>query len=666
MQVIKKISLVSCFLMLSVGFLPAIVHGADTTPDASEPTTSEPIATTPTDSTEATLPTEPLPTEPVAPEPTPTDPLPITPTPDETTTTATTEPPTETTEPTEPTPTPDTDTTTTTEDPNTLAEPSNIDAPPSSHVEPAPPTSSDGVKAVSREGYYLVGIPIRSGFTSQPQAVQYVKFGTDVHLRANLTGININPFAKVKVYVTRWDWTGERWQIYSDPTGYTTTSLGVNRNAVDIVFGPSGRFNPPVGIHYFQLKVTYGLSTYYSALSKIGVSQDDIHATNIVTDVENNINLVGMNYNADAYLDPGDATSTIRWTSNGNLTYDSTEGHNISYTPNDTIIADRVNKDAQAPGFVETLSATAINTDGTLYSYNTPIYVGGLAAIDLPIEKANLTGFSWPVYGLDKLTKEFYGSTSQVVKSASFKWTFYGKNDTGTYAPITLPSDIQNVSGSFSIPDDLNDSKALTIPPNSPFLVSAAEATATGSPYYANLTITLTPSSGSNTVTVTTNSAELRVHPDPDGYLSLDAVPDFDFGLIDPTQIYQGNTQLSDTEKPTSVNLTNHLLSITDTRTLGRNWQLQAQLAPFVDIDSQILDNVALQITGLAANPVTLKDDDQWVPITDATTSAPTTYAPKATLTFQPSPDTHLYQGQIFKSNITWNLITDTPDAPAL
>lgn len=648
MRLVKKMSFVLCFLILSVGTSitttyaetdPTSEQSSEATSTAEPPnsdnTNSDPDTTTPTDpittpSPMAPIPSDPTTTEPTTPETTPSvtpEVTPVDPLPDDS------------------------------EDP----ELTNIDAPPTSHVEPAAPTSADGVKPVSRTAYDLLGFPMRSGFVTQPESIQYAKFGTDVHLRARVTGLSLNPLAKTRVFITRWDWTGERWQPYADPKGYD-----INQGQVDIVFGPSGRLNLPVGIHYFQLKVSYGLSTYHSALAKIGISEGDVQASGIISDVENDVNLVGLNYSAYAYLNPGDATSQIQWQASNGITYDTDNGHTVTYAPTSASIDDQVNQSTSHPGLPETLTTTAINTDGTSYSYALPIYVGGLAAIDLPIEKADVSGFTWPIHGLDKLTKEFYGSTNPVIKSASFQWNFYGKDSNGTYVPITLPSDVQNASGTFSIPDDLNDTKALFIPPKSDFLLNAAAATAAGSPYYANLTITLAPSSGRDNIIVTTNNAELRVHPNPNGYLSLDTVPNFDFGSIDPNQIYNGNTTLADTEKPTSTNTTHHTLSITDTRTLDRHWYLQAQLSPFTDIDSQVLNNIELKITGLASTPISLRDNGQWLTILDSSESSATDFEPQAMLTFHPSPDIQLYPGQTFHSRITWSLTPDTPPVPAL
>ncbi|MFD1671472.1 WxL domain-containing protein [Agrilactobacillus yilanensis] len=524
--------------------------------------------------------------------------------------------------------------------------------------------ASDSAPTPTPAGFNILGFPLRYGFTSQPTSIQYAKKGKDVLLHATATGMNL--LTSVKFYVTRWSLnSNNEWKAYFDSNYYPAQSIGLNQHAVDVAYGPSGRAALPVGVHYFQIQVTYGYSTYYSQLAKVVVSPNDINTKDLTVFPENTAVFANISYEATANITPEAATSPVNWRTITGLTFDPSIGRRTKFTPDSGLITKRVNRDTEHPGFPINLTANAENTDSTI-SNTAQIYVGGLKAQDLPIAQAKKQGLTWPIYGLEKIQKEFFSPEYEAVKSATYQWTCYRVGSNGVYAATPWPSDILNTSGNFNNGvETLNQDQKLTIPGNSPFIIAAASATKAGRPFYVQLNLTLTLNDNKS-ITIPTNKAQLSIQPGT-GALTLTQVPSFNFSNVPSSQIYQGNTTLDSSNKPKSDNLDNSTLAVSDTRTDGDNWTLQAKLAPFTDQHQQGLNSVHLNLMGIPNAPVIdLPDQDQWLTIATSSQNKTGVFPMRSTLTLAANPEVNLFDEQIFGSTITWNLSTTDLQVPQL
>lgn len=526
------------------------------------------------------------------------------------------------------------------------------------------PTGADGVQTPSPDGLITLNFPIRAGFTQQPPAEQYVTLGSDVDLSVKAVGLDLNVFTKPKVLMTQWTLgtDGVTWQSNPNAGSYSTTSGTLsNLYAAKIGYGPSYGQQLAVGTYYFQMRISFNAGYYYSNLAKVVVTVEAVSASAVAVTPEAAVVLPNLSYTVNADITPADATNPVTWSANDLLDLTNTSGRGNTFQVDNAAIADQINTDPNTPGLPATLTATVngLNTATT-------VYVGGLKAQDLPLDTVRKDGISWPVAGLDKLTAEFYGADSSgnaSLTSSTYQWRYYSKNAAGTYTSAAFPTDVQNGSGNFTTPEELDGPQILTIPGNSSFVTAAAAASAAGAPYYVGLTLTLNFSGGS-TLTIPTNLAQLAIGEAANA-LSLVQVPNFSFGTVTGSQLYQGVVQMP----LNSVNQGDDYLEIADTRTTASDttWQLQAQMGPLLDQNKQTIKTASLMISGLAtASKVTLTSQNQLVTIADSAHESPGLNQVQGTLTFGANPQLQLSAGQTFSSTITWTLTGSSPQPAVL
>lgn len=548
---------------------------------------------------------------------------------------------------------------------------SSITSPPTkasmTEEDVAPPTSADGVRSKSRNGFIMLGIPFRTGFIIQPQAEQYILEGNEANVDVKSTGIDWNIFTSVKVYLTKWTLQPDGTYVKeADPTPYTAKGNGLNKNEATIRFGPNGRENLPVGTYFFQMSVRYTLLTYYTQLAKVVVVSDESAATSIKVTPESTVVFPDISYDVTANLNPTESTSVVTWDDTGLPDYEPEFGRTVAFSVANDKISNQVNTDTEHPGIAVPLTGKANNLTDTA-----TVYVGGLKAQSIPLDQAQKYGIGWSVAGLDKIYNNFYdpdsGEAATITKSA-FKWTYFVKNSKGGYTENSFGKEVTNASGTFTVPNDLNDSKALQIPGSSSFITDAKTATDKGDPYYVKLTITISIKTGlisSKNIIINSNQAQLWVTPAV-GELSLLQVPNFTFAEVNPQMVYYGNTTLDDTYKPSSIedNATN-LLEITDTRPGQQGWTLQAQLSQLSDSNNQLLSGLGVKLKGMA-NDILVPDTGQWTTVTDSTINQTGAFPMDAILYIDPNPNAQLNTEQTFHGTMTWSLTPVTPAAQAL
>lgn len=179
------------------------------------------------------------------------------------------------------------------------------------------------------------------------------------------------------------------------------------------------------------------------------------------------------------------------------------------------------------------------------------MYLGGLAAKEVSRD----SGFSWEVdsQGLADLNESLESSNVWM-----YKWEYIDENGTHEFSS---KDGLKNFSGTIQNLTDLNDrSNLLTFDKNSKFMEQAEELTNQGKPYAVQVTFSTvveTDEKKNETVKITSNKAQLRVN-ESDGKLSLTHVPNFKFGVLPASTIYEGTKE----NEPEA----NDFLEITDSR----------------------------------------------------------------------------------------------------
>lgn len=443
--------------------------------------------------------------------------------------------------------------------------------------EPAAPTTADGVNKVSRNASVILGLAMRNGFITQPQAEQYVVEGTEVNLDSQVieTGIlGSNP--KVGGFMWEYNQDTKAW-VSSPIPAVSTTSNGFmsSRYNAKFRYGDGNALQP--GYYYFQFRFTKSLlwnTYYYSKLVKVVVLEGEVPATDLSITPESPVVFPSMDYEARANLNPTNSTSVVKWSSNDPVAYEPETGRVTDFNVDKSVIASDINTSTENPGLPVTLAANANDLDA-----DATVYVGGLKAKSLAIDQAQLYGMTWQVDGLDKITKEFFTAdedepTATAATSVKYSWKYYYINN-GKYVSGDFP-DSTNGSGTFTTPSELNTTKLLTIAPDSTFFTAAQIATAAKQNFYAQLTINFTYNK--EKIEIKTNFAQIDV-TGKIGNLTLEAVPTFTFVGVTAAQIYDGNLNTPD-KQPVSKGDTENMLSIMDTRPNDQDWQLSAYNTP--------------------------------------------------------------------------------------
>lgn len=528
------------------------------------------------------------------------------------------------------------------------------DKPQSEKASPTASLSSDasytdlpGAHEPDRNGLYLLFL-LRTGILSQPQEEQYIVEGTKADLSIKTTSW-VNTWGTVKVKVNAWQEQADGTWLnkgsigeFSDRSGI----LGSTKQSIDISVP-----NLKAGNYYFQLETKLNqvpilgfAATYYSELAKVTVKDKPVAASGISITTPNVV-FEKATYSAKAVTTPRDATGKITWNSSlKGINFLKTEGRSVEFDAGDQL--DEVNTDVQAPGIPFTISAGIRNDDGTTPTDNKTIYLGGLAAKNV----AEDSGMSWELdgQGLADLNKS--------VESAevwSYEWKYIeGK----TSKAFSETQGVKNYKGTVSDLTSLNDADhILSFAQDSAFMKTAREATENGKPFAVQVTFSTTIDTGDGkkeTVTLSSNKAQLLVNK-ATGKLLLQQVPNFDFGKLPASYIYDGTKD----REPTAQD---HL-EIVDSRAKG-GWRLSAKMSRFQSNNNHRLKFNSQLTMSTYPFEINLKDDDIDNYIVDSVSSEAFDLTGK--LLLQPDPLADLSAGETFSSTITWNLVSTTKSTP--
>ena len=510
-------------------------------------------------------------------------------------------------------------------------------------------TDLPGAHEPDRNGLYLL-FPLRTGILSQPQEEQYIVEGTTADLSIKTTSW-VTSLGKVKVKVNAWQEQDDGSWLnmgsigeFSDRSGI----LGSTKQSIDIPVT-----NLQAGNYYFQLETrlntlpiigSISAMTYYSQLAKVTVKDKPVAASGISITTPNVV-FEKATYSAKAVTTPRDATGKITWNSSlKGINVLKTEGRSVEFDAGDQL--DEVNTDVQAPGIPFTISAGIRNDDGTTPTDNKTIYLGGLAAKNV----AEDSGMSWELdgQGLADLNKS--------VESAevwSYEWKYIeGK----TSKAFSETQGVKNYKGTVSDLTSLNDTDhILSFAQDSAFMKTAREATENGKPFAVQVTFSTTIDTGDGkkeTVTLSSNKAQLLVNK-ATGKLLLQQVPNFDFGKLPASYIYDGTKD----REPTAQD---HL-EIVDSRAKG-GWRLSAKMSRFQSNNNHRLKFNSQLTMSTYPFEINLKDDDIDNYIVDSVSSE--AFDLTGQLLLQPDPLADLSAGETFSSTITWNLVSTTKSTP--
>ncbi|MFK4889920.1 WxL domain-containing protein [Lactococcus petauri] len=510
-------------------------------------------------------------------------------------------------------------------------------------------TDLPGAHEPDRNGLYLL-FPLRTGILSQPQEEQYIVEGTTADLSIKTTSW-VTSLGKVKVKVNAWQEQDDGSWLnmgsigeFSDRSGI----LGSTKQSIDIPVT-----NLQAGNYYFQLETrlntlpiigSISAMTYYSQLAKVTVKDKPVAASGISITTPNVV-FEKATYSAKAVTTPRDATGKITWNSSlKGINFLKTEGRSVEFDAGDQL--DEVNTDVQAPGIPFTISAGIRNDDGTTPTDNKTIYLGGLAAKNV----AEDSGMSWELdgQGLADLNKS--------VESAevwSYEWKYIeGK----TSKAFSETQGVKNYKGTVSDLTSLNDTDhILSFAQDSAFMKTAREATENGKPFTVQVTFSTTIDTGDGkkeTVTLSSNKAQLLVNK-ATGKLLLQQVPNFDFGKLPASYIYDGTKD----REPTAQD---HL-EIVDSRAKG-GWRLSAKMSRFQSNNNHRLKFNSQLTMSTYPFEINLKDDDIDNYIVDSVSSE--AFDLTGQLLLQPDPLADLSAGETFSSTITWNLVSTTKSTP--
>lgn len=510
-------------------------------------------------------------------------------------------------------------------------------------------TDLPGAHEPDRNGLYLL-FPLRTGILSQPQEEQYIVEGTTADLSIKTTSW-VTSLGKVKVKVNAWQEQDDGSWLnmgsigeFSDRSGI----LGSTKQSIDIPVT-----NLQAGNYYFQLETrlntlpiigSISAMTYYSQLAKVTVKDKPVAASGISITTPNVV-FEKATYSAKAVTTPRDATGKITWNSSlKGINFLKTEGRSVEFDAGDQL--DEVNTDVQAPGIPFTISAGIRNDDGTTPTDNKTIYLGGLAAKNV----AEDSGMSWELdgQGLADLNKS--------VESAevwSYEWKYIeGK----TSKAFSETQGVKNYKGTVSDLTSLNDTDhILSFAQDSAFMKTAREATENGKPFAVQVTFSTTIDTGDGkkeTVTLSSNKAQLLVNK-ATGKLLLQQVPNFDFGKLPASYIYDGTKD----REPTAQD---HL-EIVDSRAKG-GWRLSAKMSRFQSNNNHRLKFNSQLTMSTYPFEINLKDDDTDNYIVDSVSSE--AFDLTGQLLLQPDPLADLSAGETFSSTITWNLVSTTKSTP--
>lgn len=392
------------------------------------------------------------------------------------------------------------------------------------------------------------------------------------------------------------------WQ--STDGGNTYQKVGSNSRTYTFT-APQVSTTTPI---YFQVQYDFsGIGTfpdYWSQLATVNVTPERVPTTGIKIRTDDQVLNNSQATIAHAMLTPADATDPITWTSSDPDLAAIDEYGDITAADAST---DNSGK-AHDHGIV---TITGSSND---LSDSTQIMVGALQDVTV-VEGTPAT------FKLEDLPPDLTVSNWYRVKDGKAT----ALNQTGTSYTVKVPTNAD---------DD-------------------------GTSYYASLSYQV----NGKPQTVTTNAALLTVKSG--GKLTLNAVPNLNFGTLSLADLSQGTTLKlvqNSTESGDGFDGNNDSqLTVTDERTVGSDWQLSAQLAPFANSEdnSQITDaQLALKDTTGAIDQVLTSGTSQTIYTQSGYHGQSFTMTPS---TLKIGADPLASTGQ-YQSTVLWTLAT-VPDS---
>lgn len=503
-----------------------------------------------------------------------------------------------------------------------------------------------GARDPDKKGIYLL-FPMRVGIISQPQEEQYLVKGESADLSIRTTSW-LNPFSKVSVDVREWSEDGNGGWVNNGIIGTFKSSrsglLGSSEQSIDIPIG-----NLQEGRYYFQLETKLnkfpvigglGANWYYSNLAKVEVKKEPISA-NRVSITTPKVVFEQATYPVKAVTNPVDATVSMNWFSSLNVNEIellSDTGRSIEFRVKNQLPA--VNKSTDKPGIPFNITATATNNNGGSVSDGKTIYLGGLSAKKV----AQDSGFSWDVDEQALLDLDGAVENNQ---PWNYQWQYIDETGIKSFKPS---DGANNNAGTLSSLTDLNEqAHLLTFKRDSEFMSIAKKATDQGKPFAVQVSFSTVIETGDDkteTVTITSNKAQLEVSK-PEGKLSLQQVPDFNFGTIPGSYVYEGTKGREPSAKGKLI--------ISDTRYPSNGWYLNAKMSPLKNKEEQPLENASELQLKASDIDVSLTDNNKEIVITDSTKSEESDLV--GSLQLQENPRVQLKPEDIYSSTITWTLI---------
>ncbi|HBI1770664.1 TPA: WxL domain-containing protein [Enterococcus faecalis] len=491
----------------------------------------------------------------------------------------------------------------------------------------------------------LINIPLRVGILSQPQEEQYLVEGTTADLSVVTTSYLPPLGSTVEARVDQWTFQSDSgsWSNKKEIGKFTGKGSGIFGTRKQTINIPIEGLSE--GVYYFQVKAKLRrlgallTTNYYSQLAKVEVKKEHINAESISVSTPKVI-FENADYSAKAVTNPKDATSEIHWGSTlADLEFSSMTGRNVEFGTEKQL--PDINTDTQMPGIPFHIAANAVNNDGTKVSDYSTVYLGGLAAKEVSRD----SGFSWEVdsQGLADLNESLESSNVW-----TYKWEYIDENGTHEFSS---KDGLKNFSGTIQNLTDLNDrSNLLTFDKNSKFMEQAEELTNQGKPYAVQVTFSTvveTDEKKNETVKITSNKAQLRVN-ESDGKLSLTHVPNFKFGVLPASTIYEGTKE----NEPEA----NDLLEITDSRYDTPGWILNAHLSQFrSDQEHTLAEKSKLRMISYPID-ISLLDDNEPHYIVDSKSSE--SFDMLGKLHLEASPNASISNGEVFSATITWELVS--------
>ncbi|EGO8959803.1 cell surface protein, partial [Enterococcus faecalis] len=491
----------------------------------------------------------------------------------------------------------------------------------------------------------LINVPLRVGILSQPQEEQYLVEGTTADLSVVTTSYLPPLGSTVEATVDQWTFQSDSgsWSNKKEIgkfTGKGSGIFGTRKQKINIPIK-----GLPEGVYYFQVKAKLRrlgalfTTNYYSQLAKVEVKKEHINAESVSLSTPEVI-FENAEYPAKAVTNPKDATSEIHFGSTlADLEFSSMTGRNVEFGTEKQL--PDVNTDTQMPGIPFYISVNADNNDGTKVSNYRTVYLGGLAAKEVSRD----SGFSWEVdsQGLVDLNESVESPNVWM-----YKWEYIDEQGTHEF---NYKDGLKNFSGVIQNLTDLNDkNNLLTFDKNSKFMEQAEELTNQGKPYAVQVTFSTvveTDEKKNETVKITSNKAQLKVN-ESDGKLSLAHVPNFKFGALPASTIYEGTKE----NEPEA----NDLLEITDSRYDTPGWILNAHLSQFKsDQEHTLADRNRLRMISFPID-VSLKDDGSSQYIIDSKSNESFDILGK--LHLEASPNASISNGEVFSATITWELVS--------